>query len=119
MSDATKGGGSGMGEQTIFVEATAKRSSQEREAFLAQACGDDPELRARVEVLLTAHDRAGGFLESPPPGVTAATGGFGEDPTGVAEHAGTIVGNYKLLEQIGEGGMGVVFTAEQLRPVRR
>src|SRR4029079_2603352 len=68
--------------------------------------------RAEVEALLEAGDRAGDFLQSPVAAVTV-------DHQPLAEPPGTVVGPYKLLEQIGEGGFGVVFMAEQQRPVRR
>src|SRR6185312_2997804 len=73
-------------------------------------------LRAEVEALLAAHGAAAGsFLESPPPGLAAPT-----VPIDAAlDLAGATIGHYKLLERIGEGGMGVVYMAEQLRPVKR
>ncbi len=72
------------------------------------------ELRAEIESLLHAHDATGGFLEDVP---------AGPDPTKdyqpIAEHPGTVIGPYKLMEQIGEGGFGLVFVAEQQQPIRR
>src|SRR5665213_2175943 len=96
-------------------------SADERTAYIAQACGDDHELQARVAKLVEAHFRAGSFLEEPAPS-PGATGSFvspsPERPT-LAEGPGTVIGPYKLLQQIGEGGMGAVFMAEQTQPVRR
>src|SRR5215831_12324837 len=85
----------------------------ERAAFLVRECGDDQTLKARVEALLRADSEAGNFLEQPPPdaGLLSANT-IGEKP-------GDHIGRYTLLQQIGEGGCGVVFMAEQEEPVRR
>src|SRR5262245_21829074 len=84
-------------------------------AFLAEHCDPDPDLRRRVEDLLRAHREA-----------TSQSGGFPDDPNPTSGHAaavgegpGAVVGPYNLQEQIGEGGFGVVFLAEQTEPVRR
>jgi serine/threonine protein kinase len=102
--------------RSLFGRALEIASAAERAAFLDEACGGNAELRAEVESLLQAIEHAGSFMKQPaPPG----------DPRGTVEHApiaeraGTVIGPYKLMEQIGEGGMGLVFVAEQQHPVRR
>jgi WD40 repeat protein/serine/threonine protein kinase len=93
----------------IFFAALDQSSAEERLRFLDQACGTNAPLRARVEQLLAAHADAGKFL-----------GGRGDTlDTPLAERPGSQIGPYKLLQQIGEGGMGVVHMAEQTEPVRR
>src|SRR5581483_3956460 len=87
-----------------------------RPAYLDEACAGDPDLRARIDGLLAAHGQAGEFMRRPAAAVAAEiTTGY--EP--IAEQPGAVVGPYKLLEQIGAGGFGVVFLAEQTQPVRR
>ena len=103
----------------IFQDAL-ERSGSARDAFVASACGDDQQIRAQVEALLRAHSEAGDFL-------TSADGVLGEAARAAAallddepaEGPGTIIGRYKLLQCIGEGGFGVVYMAEQEKPIRR
>jgi serine/threonine protein kinase len=102
-------------EQTIFTEALEMEDPAQRAAFLEAACAGDARLRQRVERLLGRHDHAGSFLEQPALSC-AATANY--QPL-ISEQPGTSIGPYKLLQQIGEGGFGVVFLAEQERPVKR
>jgi eukaryotic-like serine/threonine-protein kinase len=92
-----------LNEQEIFDVARKIEAGPAREAYLEQVCGDDATLCQRVRALLQAYDAGTSFLEPP---VQAATIG---PPR---EGAGTQIGPYKLMEQIGEGGMGLVFVAE-------
>ncbi len=99
--------------EAVFNEAVSKSAPAERAAYLDQACGGDAELRERVERLLASHDAAGSFMATPDPARTL-------DPyVPLQEGPGAKIGRYKLIQQIGEGGFGVVFMAEQEFPVRR
>lgn len=101
--------------RTIFNEALDREDPAERLHYLEQACGADLLLRRRLEKLLHAHDSAGRFLSERDPSGSAP----GFDAGTLLEQSGHLIGPYKLLQQIGEGGCGVVYMAEQEEPVRR
>ncbi|HEY7308018.1 MAG TPA: protein kinase [Gemmataceae bacterium] len=103
-----------MTEEEIFHQALVLSGSEERAAYLRQACAGNAALQAGVEALLRAHVGASGFMDHPVPVLIATV-----DEQPIRESVGTVIGPYKLLEQIGEGGFGVVFMAEQSQPVRR
>src|SRR5687768_6587912 len=91
----------------------------DRRRITDQACGDDAELRDQVEALIKAADRAGSFLEAPAPGFGGGDTLSQSVVVPPAEGPGHAIGRYKLLQQIGEGGFGTVFMAEQTHPVQR
>src|ERR1041385_8201656 len=98
----------------LFTEA-AQLPVELRGAFLDQACAGNKDLRRKIESLLKSNDRVGNFLEEPPSAIAQK-----ERSKAIAgDKAGDRVGRYKLLQQIGEGGCGVVYMAEQEEPVRR
>jgi serine/threonine protein kinase len=144
--------------KTLFCEALERPAGPERLAYLDEACRDNPALRAQVEDLVSAQERAAGFLDSAAGAATSAStdepdedaafavaepaaaglsqaartdGDATADATNpasapssqasrpLAEGPGSRIGPYKLLQEIGQGGMGVVYLAEQEKPVRR
>jgi serine/threonine protein kinase/WD40 repeat protein len=101
--------------QAVFLAAAEESDPTTRAAVLDRNCGGDAELRHRVEALLKANDEPGSYLDQP--AVAPVTGTIDYAP--ISEKPGTMIGPYKLKEQIGEGGFGLVFVAEQTEPVRR
>lgn len=102
-----------MNERSIFIAALEIDNPSDRAVYLDKACADDADLRKRIDGLLHAHARAGGVLDRP--GEEAST----EDHRPSPESVGALIGPYKLLQKLGEGGMGFVYLAEQEKPVRR
>jgi serine/threonine protein kinase len=101
-------------EEAIFNLARKIDSPEARESYLRQVCGSNEALHARVQALLQVHDQEKSFLAA-----GAAGGAPANELSRVQEGPGTVIGPYKLLQQIGEGGMGTVFMAEQTQPVQR
>src|SRR5262245_40959538 len=97
-------------EELIFDAAIQMSDRGLRAAYLDEMCAGDGSLRRSVEQLLACHDTAGDFLETPPPGANASS---------APPSTSTMVGPYRLVERIGEGGFGIVYRAEQQEPVRR
>src|SRR5437667_8278256 len=98
-------------DREVAVFSAARRMPTEsRAAYLEEACAGDAGLRRRIEELLEASEEAGGFLKAPISSATVRVSVITEKP-------GDKIGRYKLLQQIGEGGCGVVYMAEQEEPV--
>jgi WD40 repeat protein/serine/threonine protein kinase len=103
-----------MEEQSLFIEALERDDPAARAAFLDEACGGNLSLRRRIERLLQRHQQPDSLLELPETSIA-----LGLDVSSETESSGTVIGPYKLLEEIGDGGMGIVYLAEQAQPVRR
>ncbi|MEX2317455.1 MAG: protein kinase [Pirellulales bacterium] len=101
-------------EKAIFNAARKIDSPDARAEYLHQVCGADQNLFERVSTLLRGYEEQASFLESPPAGTAPPN-----IDRPITETPGTVIGPYKLLQQIGEGGMGVVFMAEQTEPIQR
>jgi eukaryotic-like serine/threonine-protein kinase len=107
----------GLNREVVVLNAALEFHGAERSAYLDGACAGDVTLRQRVEDLLHAHEQAENFLQAPPAGLDSKRTIHMEIP--ITEKPGDKIGHYKLLQQIGEGGCGVVYMAEQEEPVRR
>ena len=108
--------GQAMSEESIFIEALERDDPTERAALLDRACAADPAMRRRIERLLCRHEQPDpSFLDAPAAAVVA----LAEAREAAAERPGSVISRYRLLEQIGQGGFGVVYRAEQVHPVRR
>ncbi|MHC4416852.1 MAG: serine/threonine protein kinase, partial [Planctomycetota bacterium] len=104
------------GRSAEILERALELGGEARDAYLEGACGADEALRAEVRSLLVAHDGAGNFMNAP----TSAAGPVEVTMTGpVTEGPGTVIGRYKILQAIGEGGFGAVYMAQQTEPVKR
>ena len=103
--------------QSIFHEAVEKSDPAERARFLDEVCGEDADLRGHLELLLDSHNQSGSFLEQG--AIVSPTIELSVLDEPIAEQPGSQIGPYKLLQRIGEGGMGTVYMAEQTEPVER
>src|SRR5262249_13955165 len=99
-------------ELSLFA-AALELPAEDRAGYLTREGGDDHALKARVEALLRSDSEAGNFMEQPPGDIPAANAHV------IGEKVGDHIGRYNLIEQIGEGGYGVVFMAEQEEPFYR
>src|SRR5262245_31848364 len=102
----------------VFTEAL-RLVPEERDRYLSQACNGDLDFRRRVEALMQAYEQAGDFLGRPAAKRSSAAERLPKvaQVHAVTEKPGDRIGHYKLLQQIGEGGYGVVYMAEQEEPV--
>ena len=103
--------------EQVFTKAVQLSSPEEQAAYLDKACIGDPDLRERVGKLINANSGAGGFLRTDDQQESDPATVLGTTP--LSESLGSVIGDYKLLQRLGEGGFGVVYMAEQTKPVLR
>jgi eukaryotic-like serine/threonine-protein kinase len=113
-----------LNERSIFQEAIEFDDASRRSEFVKKACGEDLDLRASVEELLAAHESTDDvldrqFVTGHPIDFSPALSSSETHSDAMTEHIGTLVGSFRLMEQIGEGGFGLVFVAQQEHPVKR
>ncbi|MDB2318548.1 protein kinase [bacterium] len=106
-------------EEAIFHFARDLTDTAKRSEYLQQVCGEDQELRERIQGLLDAHEKEQTFLKSNVAFKSTVTQAPAKVESGSIAKPGEEIGRFKLLQQIGEGGFGVVFMAEQHKPIRR
>src|SRR5262245_7394370 len=107
-----------LSEEDVFQVARRIKAGAVRTAYLDQGCGDDA-LRGPIECLVRAHDESESLFEWPVSELASSASSRPTIDEPPIEKPGTQIGPYKLLQQIGEGGFGIVFMGEQLEPVRR
>src|SRR5215813_10551310 len=109
---------SGPLSKEAILEGALELHADQRSAYLVRVCAGNGALHLAIEALLRASERAGNFLSAPVVGLAEA-GSTEKTPMARDEQPGTLIGRYKLLDKIGEGGFGTVYVAEQRDPVKR
>ncbi|HBE69418.1 MAG TPA: hypothetical protein DDW52_14835 [Planctomycetaceae bacterium] len=110
-----------MNDESIFTEALSRKTNGERDEYLRRACNDDAQ-RDRIAQLLSSHDQSNSFLDRELTGGMDAKGLVGttiDAARTLGAKENQVLGSYRLLHLLGEGGMGSVYMAEQLQPVKR
>lgn len=103
----------------IFLNAVEIASPEKRQAYVDSACGNDADLRRAVDALLKGHARGNGTADQAAATIAPAADAAASTNTDLEKAGSIIAGRFKLLQQIGEGGMGAVWMADQLAPIKR